>query len=60
MKVIQKLDLNKANRQDNVCIRMIKVCGKSVCKPLHNIFKECLRTGTFLLEWKRGNVVQFL
>ena len=50
MKVIQKLDLNKAHSQDNVSIRMIKVCGKSVCKPLHKIFKECLRTGTFPLE----------
>ena len=34
-----------------------KICGKSICKPLRKIFKECLRTGTFPLEWKRGNTV---
>ena len=56
MKVIQKLDLNKAHGQDNVSIRMIKICGKSICKPLQKIFEECLRTGTVSLEWKKGNI----
>ena len=36
---------------------MIKICGKSICKPLHKIFKKCLRTATFPLEWKKGNIV---
>ena len=57
MKVTQKLDPNKAHGQDNVSIRIIKICGRSICKPLRNIFEECLRTGTFSLEWKRCNVV---
>ena len=57
MKVIQKLDPNKAHGQDNISIRMIKICGKSICIPLRKIFEECLRTGTFILEWKKGNVV---
>ena len=57
MKVIQKLDPNKAHGQDNINISMIKVCGKSICKPLRKIFEECLRTDTFSLEWKRGDVV---
>ena len=57
MKVIQKLDPNKAHNQDNISIRMIKICDKSICIPLRKIFDECLRTGTFPLEWKKGNVV---
>ena len=57
MKVIQELDPNKAHGQDSISIRMIKICGKSICKPLRKIFEECLRTGTFSLEWKRGNIV---
>ena len=32
-KVIQKLDPNKALGQDNISIRMIKICGKSICIP---------------------------
>ena len=55
MKVIQKLDPNKAHGQNNISIRMIY--GKSICKPLCKTFEECLRTGTFPLEWKRVNVV---
>ena len=35
---------------------MIKICGKSICKSLPKIFEECLRTGTFSLEWKSGNI----
>ena len=56
-KVIQKLDPNKAHGQGNISIRMIKICGKSICIPLCKMFEECLRTGTFPLEWKKGNVV---
>ena len=50
MKVIQKLDANKAHGQDNISTRMIKICGKSTCKPLCKIFEEYLRTGAFPLE----------
>ena len=41
MKVIQKLDPNKAHCQGNISIRMIKICGKSICKPLRKLFEEC-------------------
>ena len=57
MKVIQKLDPNKAHGQDNISICIIKICGKSICRALCKIFKECLRTGTFPLDWNRGNIV---
>ena len=38
MKVVQKLDPNKAHGQDNISICMIKICGKSICIPLRKIF----------------------
>ena len=57
MKVIQELDPNKAHGQNNISIRTIKICGKSICIPLRKIFEECLRTGTVPLEWKKGHVV---
>ena len=43
MKVIQQLNPNKAHGQDNINIR--------------KIFEECLRTGTFPLEWKKNHIV---
>ena len=50
LKVIQKLDPNKSHDHDSISIRMIKICGKSTCKPLRKIFEECSRTGIFPLE----------
>ena len=57
MKVIQNLDPKKARGRDNISIRMIKIYGQSIYKPLRKIFEECLRTGTFPLEQKSGNIV---
>ena len=55
--IIKKLDVNKAHGHDNISIRMIKICGKSICNPLRRIFEECLCTGSYPQEWKKGNIV---
>ena len=36
---------------------MIKICGKSLCKPLEIIFKSCIIKEEFPSEWKKANVV---
>ena len=36
---------------------MVKVCGPSIYKPLEIIFNQCLETGVFPSEWKKGNIV---
>ena len=36
---------------------MLKICGKSIIKPLLIIFKKCLEKGCFPNEWKKANVV---
>ena len=56
-KIIQNLNRNKAHSHDNVSIRMVKVCGPSIYKPLEIIFNQRLETGVFPPEWKKGNVV---
>ena len=40
-----------------ISIRMLKICGKSICRPLELIFNECISNGVFSSEWKKGNVV---
>ena len=37
-KMIQNLDPNKAQGQDQICIRMLKLCSTWNCKPLEIIF----------------------
>ena len=58
-KIIQNLDPNKAHDHDKISIRIIKICSKSICKPLQLIFSQCIDTGSFPLEWKKANVAPF-
>ena len=56
-KILQNLDPNKAHAQDKISIRMLQLCGNSVCKPLELIFQQAMESGSFQSEWKKGNVV---
>ena len=56
-KIIQNLHSNKAHDHDDISIRMLKICGSSIYKPLEMIFKQCIETGLFPSEWKKGNIV---
>ena len=56
-KIISHLDPNKAHGHDMLSIRMIKLCGNSICKPLSIIFNDCLNEGKFPHEWKKANIV---
>ena len=41
LRIINNLDPNKAHGHDEVSIRMLKICGNSICRPLSIIFKTC-------------------
>ena len=56
-KIIKNLDPNKAHGHDMISIRMIKLYGISIYKPLEIIFQNCLRSGKFPSELKKANVV---
>ena len=49
-KIIQNLDSNKARVQDNISIRMLKICGDSIFKLPEIIFRPALLTGVFPSE----------
>ena len=57
LRIINNLDPNRAHGHDEISIRMLKICGDSICRPLSIILKTCLRTGIFPLEWKKVNIV---
>ena len=46
-KIIQNLDSNKAHGHDNSSIRMLKICGDSICVLLEMIFQQGCLTGAF-------------
>ena len=47
---------NKAHGWD-VYIHMIKLCGKSIVKPLKYLFESSLTARIFPEDWKKGNIV---
>ena len=57
LKFIQNLNPNKAHDHDKISIRMLKICGNSLCRPLELIFNDCLINGIFPSVWKKGNIV---
>ena len=57
LSIISNLDPNKAHGHDQISIRMLQICAKSICKPLHLIFSSCMESGIFPSEWKMANVV---
>ena len=40
-----------------ISMRMLKICGKSVIKPLQIIYKQWLEKGWSPEEWKKANIV---
>ena len=57
LKIINALNINKAHGHDDISIRMIKLCGKSIVKPLSMIFNNCIDTGTFPDIWNRSDII---
>ena len=45
--IIKNLNANKAHGWDDISIRMIQACGKSIALPLKLLFKTILEEGHF-------------
>ena len=56
-KIIKTLYINKTHGHDEVSIRMLKLCDKSIVKPLSIIFKNCKLRKTFPNLWNKAKVV---
>ena len=46
-KILQNLDPNKVHGHEKVSIRMVQLCGNSICKPLELIFQQAMESGSF-------------
>ena len=59
IKIIQNLNPYKVHGHVKINIRMLKICGNSLCRPLElkRIFNDCLANGIFPFDWKKGNMV---
>ena len=48
--IIQVLDPNQTHGKGKISIRILKICGNSICKPLEIFYKECLTFLSFGVE----------
>ena len=56
LRIFPNLNPNKSHGLDKISIRITKICGNSLCKPLEMIFKSCIKKGEFPSEWKKSNI----
>ena len=59
-KIIKNFNPNKAHGFDMISIRMLKICGDSILKPLELFVKSCIESGKFSVEWKKLMLPQFI
>ena len=57
LKVIRALNIHKAHGHDDISIRMIKVCDKSLLKPLIILFGNSIKSSCYSDIWKRSNII---
>ena len=55
--IIKNLNPNKAHGWDNVSIRMMQLCSKSIVKPSKYLSESSLIAGIFPEDWKKGNII---
>ena len=57
LKLIRSLNVQKVYEYD-MSIRMIKICGKSLVKPLIMLFQNSVRSSYYPDIWKKSNIIK--
>ena len=57
LKIVRALNINKAHGHDGISIRMIKICDKSLLKPLIILFENSTKSSCYPDIWKRSNII---
>ena len=57
LKIIRALNIHKVHGHDDISIRMIKICDKSILKPLILLFENSTKSSCYPDIWKRSNII---
>ena len=57
LKIVRALNIHKAHGHDDISIRMIKICDKSLLKPLILLFENSTKSSCYPDIWKRSNII---
>lgn len=51
IKIVRGLDINKAQGNDELLVRTIKICDTSIIRPLYIIYRNGIESSIFLEIW---------
>ena len=57
LRIIRSLNIHKAHGHDDISIRMIKICDRSLLKPLTILFQNSINSSCYPIIWKRSNII---
>ena len=56
-RIIRALNVNKAHGPDDISIRMIEICDKSLLKPLTDLFENSIESFCYPDNWKKSFII---
>ena len=57
LKIVRALNIHKAHGHDDISIKMIKICDKSLVKPLILLFENSAKSSSYPDIWKKSNII---
>ena len=57
LKIIRALYIHKAHGHNDISIRMIKICDKSLLEPPILLYENSTKSSCYLDIWKRSNII---
>ena len=57
LKIIRTLNIHKVHGHDDISIRVIKICDKSLLKPLIILFRNSTKSSHYPDIWKTSNII---
>ena len=57
LKIVRALNINKAHGHHDISIRMMKICDRSILKPLIILFENSTKSSCYPDIWKRSNII---
>ena len=55
--MLKNINSETAQRWDDISLRMIQICLKTVVEPLRILFLPSLENAVYLSDWTRSNIV---
>ena len=57
LKIIRALNIHKAHVHDDISVRMLKICGKLLLKPLFILFENSSNLSYYPDIWRMSNII---